>query len=260
MVWLSRVKMRCVLSVSIILVAIPSITYLLFFRQVPAPRGRPLAIARPRLVVQPGARGDAVRALCASAAEQWRHQGLVPDAAAALEQELNAVVGSYIEKDFDAFAELMGRHGARLIGERAEIIVRTHLKRVYASSKPNWDTAAIADVVRAAWTDPARRGATWQSIDPERVRVGTGWRIGSEETEKSFMIMVSMFESPESDSLMKRAQAGQLQAAWVEFPVGFEEGQTAELRLYFIQDDRSNSWIPIRLLVLGPEPKPPLLF
>jgi hypothetical protein len=234
--------------------------YRLVIRNPPTPPGSGILISPPTHAIKAERSEELATRLADAAAERWSSTGVPSGDAQRLRDDLAGIVQSYLDSDLDRYQSLMIERGGRLNEKKAEKLVRTYMRKRYEPSEEGWDSRPIADLVEAAWAQPERRGAKWRALDLDRLDAGTGWVVGPQDTAKSLDIMLTMFDTPDQPALVQAAQSGAARSAWVQFPVAFEDGAASELRITFVLDERTQRWIPLRLLVLGGGAKPQMLF
>jgi hypothetical protein len=244
-------------------VTIGLVCYALLYRDMPRKGDRQIVVKVPSSPVpkQPERRTATVQAMVQTAGEAWSGQDISSNDIAALAMGMESVLIAYVESDFSAYESYMQRIGASLSRDRAEAVVRKYLRKSYSGdSDLNWEVAPIKELVAAAWNRPDRRGATWMALDPKLVTAGTGWRLGPDETAKGVAILFTLYDFPGRDRLIQEAQANAIPSAWIQFPVVFSDGVIAEVRITFAYDEQRRAWMPLRLMTLGTEPKPLMLF
>jgi hypothetical protein len=218
-------------------------------------------VDRPRDKLTPNTLGSVAGEMGKLAESQWVNSGISAPLARELRSDFQRFLPVAAGADFTGYERFMTQLGATLNQGRANKILRIYMAKKYANASGiRWDTAPVAELARLAWEKPELREATWTTLGAESARAGVGWILDPSETAKNAAISFTMFDLPEWTDLIQQAQRGEAPVAWIQFPVGFEHKGASELRYTFVFHSGSQKWMPLRLDVLGPHPKPFLLF
>ncbi len=255
-------RMRVVMVAG--LVGVPSLVFMAYSMARWSPRGRPsssVTIARPTERVDSSNLPEVTAKLASRAQPQWEAGGIDRSLAEALSSECGHFLRAFVASDLVEYESFMSQRGASLNVDRAEKILRVYLaKRYSAVAGAEWANAPVSELARIAWQRAGERHARWSAIDIDTARAGRGWALPGEEIAKGSAISLTMYDVPDRKDLIQRAQKGDLPSAWIQFPAGFEREGASEVRLTFVYHPGKEKWMPLRLDVLGPDPKPFLLF
>ncbi|HZW05783.1 MAG TPA: hypothetical protein VFF65_01565 [Phycisphaerales bacterium] len=191
-----------------------------------------------------------------AAAAQLAERGLDARLADAFARDAAAALDAVARPDFDAF-----ERSARARGQDYDHMATGFCDSLDAwklyPAEPSATPAASRDLrerLRAAWNDPAPRGMKWQDVRPAAVRSGLKMTVPSGSTawpHTGYYAQLSLLTPPggrlTADRAAELEKSGR--TAWLAVPVRFSDGVETSVRLVFMYDDGSASWLPLSMVV-----------